>query len=346
VLAGDWTTAGGAGTSGIGQLRALRDRNLRAALLQLDILSHLRQGPHNLDPAVQDLINSGELAQVELTDDVRARLVVCRTPKVLQHAPDLPSGIRAQRVVIESATIARSAAASSRRLFGRRPLWAPAGPDGRRLLATALAEDPLADGSPADQLTALDLPGTVDPRQWRLDRRGPRADRPVVGRRCPGGRAEWQRLCAELPDGERVDVRLLDADGSAERSFGRAGVPRAWLVYGPAEVSLRSFLYQVDFYLHLPRPDAPADPDPDVLAALAAGCVVLLPSRYAAAFGDAAVYCDATDVPATVRRLHGDKAALRAQAARGPEFVRRHHGHEVYAERAAKLATQGHPARG
>ena len=79
---------------------------------------------------------------------------------------------------------------------------------------------------------------------------------------------------------------------------------------------------------------------------LAAGCVVLLPSRYAAAFGDAVVYCDATDVPETVRRLHADKAALRAQAARGPEFVRRHHGHEVYAERAARLATQGHPVHG
>jgi len=294
---------------------------------------------------VQDLINLGELAQVELTDDVRARLVICRTPKVLQHAPDLPSGIRAQRVVIESATIARSAAASSRRLFGRRPLWAPAGPDGRRLLTAALAEDPLADGAPTDLLTALDLPATVDPGQWRLDRRGPRADRPVVGRRCRGGRAEWLRLRAELPDDGRMDVRLLDAEGTAERSFGRPGAPRSWLVYGPAEVSLRSFLYQIDFYLHLPRPDAPADPEPDVLAALAAGCVVLLPARYAAAFGDAAVYCEAAEVPETVRKLHADKPALRAQAARGPEFVRRRHGHEGYAERAARLATQGHPAR-
>jgi hypothetical protein len=345
VLAGDWTTAGGAGAAGIGQLRALRDKKLRAALLHLDVLAHLRQGPRNLDPAVQDLINSGELTQVELTDDVRARLVVARSARVLQHAPDLPSGIRAQRVVIESATVSRSAAASSRRLFGRRPLWAPAGPDGRRLLTAALAEDPLADGAPGDQLTAVDLPGTVDPAQWRLDRRGPRADRPVVGRRCRGGRAEWQRLRGEIPDGARVDVRLLDADGTAPRSFGRAGAPRSWLVYGPAEVSLRSFLYQVDFYLHLPRPDAPADPDPDLLAALASGCVVLLPYRYAATFGDAAVYCEANEVPETVRLLHQDRASLRAQASRGPEFVRRHHPHEVYADRAAQLATQGHPAR-
>ena len=346
VLAGDWTTAGGAGVAGIGQLRALRDRGLRAALLHLDVLAHLRQGPRNLDPAVQDLINSGEVVQVELTDDVRTRLVVARSARVLQHAPDLTSGIRAQRVVIESAVVSRSAAASSRRLFGRRPLWAPAGPDGRRLLTAALAEDPLAEGPPADLLTAVDLPGTVDAAHWRLDRRGPRADRPVVGRRCRGGRVEWQRLRDELPDSGRVDVRLLDTDGTADRSFGRRGAPRAWLVYGPAEISLRSFLYQVDFYLHLPRADDPADPDPDLLAALAAGCVVLLPYRYAATFGEAAVYCDPAEVPDTVRRLHENRQALQKQAARGPEFVRRHHGHDLFAEKAARLATQGHPTRG
>ena len=332
VLAGDWTPAGGAGTAGIGQLRALTARGQRAALLQLDALTNLRDGPRNLDGNVQDLINAGELTQVELTDDVRARLVVVRSARVLQHAPDLPCGVRAQRVVIESSVSSRSATAAARRLFGRRPLWAPAGPDGRRLLAAALD---------ADLLTGVDLPGTVDAAQWRLDRRGPRADRPVVGRHCRGGRAEWRRLREELPDTARVDVRLLDGAGSATGAFGRFGPPRSWLVYGPAEVSLRSFLYQVDFYLHLPEADTPADPDPDVLAALAAGCVVVLPYRYSATFGDAAIYCEPSEVPQTVAALHRNRSALCEQSARGPRFVHHHHGHELYAERVSRLATRG-----
>jgi hypothetical protein len=333
VLAGDWTTAGGAGATGTGQLRALTARGQRAALLHLDVLANLRQGPKNLDASVQEMINSGDLVQVEITDDVRARLVVCRSTKVLQHAPDLDSGVRAQRVVIEAGAVSRSAASAARRLFGRRPRWAPAGPEGRRLLAEAL------DG---DGLTALDLPGTVDPGQWRLDRRGPRADRPVVGRTCHGGgRAEWRRLRDELPDSAKVDVRLLDSDGTAERAFGRFGAPRGWLVYGPAEVSLRSFLYQIDFYLHLPLPGTPADPSPEVLTALAAGCVVVLPRRYASTFGEAAVYCEPDEVPETIRTLHEDRGRLREQSARGPEFVRRHHGHERFAERVIQLATQG-----
>jgi O-antigen biosynthesis protein len=331
VLAGDWTTAGGAGIGGIGQLRALTARRQRAALLHLDELANLRAGPHNLDPAVQELVNRGELTQVELTDDVRARLVVARSARVLEHAPDLPSGVRAQRVIIEDAAVVPAAAAAARRLFGHQPLWAPAGADGRRLLARA-----------TDVAVAkLDLPSTLDAAQWRLDRRGPRADRPVVGRQCRGGRAEWRRLRDELPDSARVDVRLLDAGGTADGSFGRFGPPRGWLVYGPDDVSLRSFLGQIDFYLHLPPDDEPADPVPDVLTALAAGCVAVLPYRYAPAFGEAAVYCAPDEVPDTVGRLHADRRALREQGARGADFVRRHHAHELYAERVARLATQG-----
>ncbi|WP_307872787.1 glycosyltransferase family 2 protein [Paractinoplanes ovalisporus] len=330
VLAGDWTPAGGAGVAGIGQLRALAARGLRAALLHLDVLTHLREGPRDLDRCVQELVNTGELTQVELTDDVRARLVVARSARVLQHAPDLPSGVRAQRVVIEDAAVTESAATAAVRLFGRRPLWAPAGADGRRLLA---------DGDAA--LARLDLPSTLDAAQWRLDRRGPRADRPVIGRHCRGGRAEWRRLRDELPDSARLDVRLLDAAGSAPRSFGRFGPPRSWLVYGPGDVSLRSFLYQIDFYLHLPPDSEPADPDADVLAALAAGCVAVLPYRYAPTFGEAAVYCSPDEVPETVGRLHANRRALRDQGERGADFVRRHHAHELYAERIAWLASQG-----
>jgi hypothetical protein len=333
VLAGDWTTAGATGTAGTGQLRALTARGQRAALLQLDALTNLREGPRNLDPAVQDLINAGELTQVELTDDVRARLVVVRSSRVLQHAPDLTGGVRAQRVIIESSTASRSAAAAARRLFGRRPLWAPAGPDGRRRLAETLDGD--------DQITGVDLPGTVDATVWRLDRRGPRTDRPVIGRHCRGGRAEWRRLREELPDSARLDVRLLDGAGSAPGAFGRFGPPRSWLVYGPAEVSLRSFLYQVDFYLHLPESDTPADPDPDLLTALAAGCVLVLPYRYASTFGEAAVYSEPDEVAQTVGSLHRDRKALREQSARGPRFVHSHHGHDLYAARIARLATRG-----
>ena len=330
ILAGDWTTAGGTAGAGAGQLRALAARGLRVALLQLDVLTNLLGGPQDLDPGTQRLINDGELTQVELADDVRARLLVVRSAAALDHAPDGPSGVRAQRVVVETGSPSAASTAASRRLFGQAPLWAPTGPDGRRQLTEA---------AEPGTLTALDLPGTIDVAGWQLDRRGPRADRPVVGRHCrDASRAEWHRLRAEIPDSSWIDVRLLDDGGTAGPAFGKFGAPRSWLVYGPHDVTLRSFLYQVDFYLHLPAPESPADADPDVLAALAAGCVVVLPYRYAPTFGDAAVYCSTDEIPDTIRLLHGNRRALRAQSERGPDFVRRNHNHALYAERVAALS--------
>ncbi len=326
VLAADWT----APDAGLGQLRALRGRGLRVALLHLDDLNRLRHGLANLDPEVQDAVNAGAADQVELGDDVRARLVVVRSPAVLRHPPTAAGAIRADRVVIEAnaAVATRRCVASSRRLFGADPLWAPPGPAGRSALAATPGGLPLTD---------VDLPGTVDVAGWRLDRRGPRADRPVVGRHCLGDRAEWQRLRDELPDHARIDVRLLDGTGAASRAFGRGGPPKSWLVYTAADLNLRSFLYQVDFYLPLPAAAAPADAEPAVLAAMAAGCVAVLPARYADTFGDAAVYCPPDALADTIRTWHGRRTALRQQSTRGRDFVRQHHGHDRYAERVVAL---------
>jgi hypothetical protein len=327
VLGGDWTAAGGAARAGVGRIRALMARGLRTALLHLDVVAHLRHELANLDAGVQDLINAGAVEQVELDDDVRVRLVVAQSTDVLSHAPD-GSGIRADQVVIESSAASAAAARAGRRLFGVEPVWAPPGPAGRRALTATPGGVPLA---------AVDLPGTVETAAWRLDRRGPRADRPVVGRCCHGGRDEWRRLSAGLPDPGRVDVRLLDGTGAAARAFGRSGPPYGWLVYTPADVSVRSFLYQLDYYLPLPAAEQYTDPDPELLTALAAGCVAVLPPPFAETFGDAAVYCAPDDTTDTVRAWHGRRAALSEQSERGRAFVRRQHSPELYAERIATL---------
>jgi hypothetical protein len=134
-----------------------------------------------------------------------------------------------------------------------------------------------------------------------------------------------------------VDVRLRDDAGTAARAFGKPGPPRGWLIYAPAEVSLRSFLYQVDFYLPAPSERVSTDADPAVLTALAAGCVAVLPPRFAETYGDAAVYCTPERVAATVRALHARPAALCEQSDRGRHFVKQRHGHDLFAERVAVL---------
>ncbi|MEV6489221.1 glycosyltransferase family A protein, partial [Actinoplanes sp. NPDC051633] len=75
LLVADWTRE----DAGLGQVRALKDRGLRVMLLHLG-------SEDDLDPRTQEAVNDGEAELVDLTDDVRARLVVIRDPGVLAAA--------------------------------------------------------------------------------------------------------------------------------------------------------------------------------------------------------------------------------------------------------------------
>jgi hypothetical protein len=298
LLVADWTRE----DAGLGQLRALKDRGLRVMMLHLG-------SEDDLDGRAQAAINDGEAELADLSDDVRARLVVVRDPGILPARGR--SGIRATRVVLEGLTVDKEKAHS---LFGAEPQWAPAGPHSRAALGVR-------------PKTELDVPATIDADRWRVDRRDARPGRAVVGRQCAGD--EWRRLHRELPDHPALDIRL--------RTALPPEAPGSWLIYATTDLSRRAFLQQVDFYLGLPAERTPADADPGVLAAMAAGCVVVLPHRYAAAYGDAAVYSTVEALADTVRTLHGRPGSLAEHRDRAVEFVRGSHGHDHYAERISAL---------
>ncbi|WP_328461542.1 glycosyltransferase [Actinoplanes sp. NBC_00393] len=317
ILAGDWTARGDVAWPASERVRALAVPGRAVALLHLAGLA----APADLDPALQELINSGRVDQVMLDDEVSARLVVVHGPGVLAFAPGTAARIRADRVVVEAdpewVGAAGPCAAEAYRLFGVVPHWAPAGPAERAALA---------DGPLGTRPAPADLPGTVNLGRWRLHRPGPRSDRPVLGRIC---RTEPE--LRTLPDATCLDVRVLD------RTRARYRPPQSWLVYRPSDVDTRVFLHQLDFYLHFPAEDSPVVAVPELVIALAAGCVPVLPDRYEPLFGTAAVYCGPDQVAAVVTDLHSRPEDLGAQRARGLDLVRRAHHHDRYAEAIAKL---------
>ncbi|MEU4421024.1 glycosyltransferase [Actinoplanes sp. NPDC024001] len=320
VLAGDWSARGDVAWPAGERVRSLTRPGRTVALLHLAELSRVAGKPATLDPTLQEMVNSGVVDQVVLTDEVHARLVVVHGPGVLAFAPGITGRIRADRVVIEAdprwATAAGPCAAEAHRLFGVAPHWAPAGPAERATLALPAA--------PAD------LPGTVNLARWRLHRPGPRSDRPVIGRICalPG---EPRLLQSLLPGSAGLDVRVLDRTGEAGRP------PKGWLLYRPSDVDTRAFLHQLDFYLHFPADDVPVVAAAELIVALAAGCIPVLPQRYAPLFGTAAVYSEPEELAATVQRLHRHPEKLLAQSERGLDLVRRNHHHDRYAQAVTAL---------
>ncbi|MEV0898986.1 glycosyltransferase family A protein [Actinoplanes sp. NPDC049802] len=327
ILAGDWSARGDLSWPAAERVQALLRPGRSVAVLHLDELAGVASRPARIDPALQQMINAGVVDQVMLADEVYARLILVHGPAVLGFAPGTPSAVRGALVVVEAdpawSPAAAHCAAEARRLFGVEPLWAPTGPSSRGELAA---------GPFGARLAPADLPGTVNLRRWRLHRPGPRADRPVIGRICAGGPDEWQRLRGALPRSPELDVRILDLNKKSPHPAD------GWLVYRASDLDTRGFLQQLDFYLHLPPDDDPAGPAcPEVLVAMAAGCVPVLPHRFSPAFGTAAVYATGADVPALITGLHADPAALLAQSERGLAFVQTHHQHARYADAVATL---------
>ncbi|GAA1631163.1 glycosyltransferase family A protein [Actinoplanes couchii] len=323
ILAGDWRAHSDASWSVAERVLALVEPGRTVAVLHLDTLAGVAGKPAGLDPDLQQMINTGIVDQVVLADDVHARLVLVHDPAVLGFAPGTASGIRAAKVVIEAdpawLPAAAHCAGEARRLFSVEPHWAPTDPAGREHLGAVLT-----------RVTGTDVPGTVNLRRWRLHRSGPRADRPVIGRVHSGGAGDWRRLVDTL-GGTGVDVRILALTPPA------GPVPDGWLVYQAADVHLRGFLHQLDFYLYLPSDVPETATCPEILTAMAAGCVPVLPPGHAVVYGQAALYADPAEVATVVESLHRGPAALLTQSERALRFLEDHHQHRHYADAVAAL---------
>ncbi|MGK5678757.1 glycosyltransferase [Actinoplanes sp. URMC 104] len=149
---------------------------------------------------------------------------------------------------------------------------------------------------------AVALPDTdwheiVDVAEWDLERR-PRSTVPVVG--------VHGRLDADLP---RLHVRTPGADESP-----------------------REFLAAIDFFVHLHEAY-----DRRVLEAMAAGVPVVAPPRFRPMFAEAAAYTHPAGLTDLVLRLHSDRPAYEALAARGRSFVTEHYGRASHIARLASL---------
>ena len=148
-------------------------------------------------------------------------------------------------------------------------------------------------------LTRDDLPPIVDSAGWmRHPGRGHRgaADRrhgPVRRGGLAGrsARTRWRRSAVSPTSTSGCGCPI------GRRPRPASACPRTWLVYAAADIAPRPFLHQLDFYLHFPHPQAAETLSRPALEAAAVGCVVVLPERSAALYGDAAVYCAPDGVP-------------------------------------------------
>ncbi|MEU4687829.1 glycosyltransferase family 2 protein [Actinoplanes sp. NPDC023714] len=335
VVAADWRFLAGTQRAALAEVRALRRAGLAVAIMHLESLRSVHRQRRSLSPGVQQLINTGQVTQVLESDRIEAGLLLVRQPEVLQFAPEGGCGLRPRRVLLaadraparpdgsDRRYTVEAASAAVRRLYGVDPLWCPQDAGVRALLEGA-------------DLTEFDLSITVRPEDVRRPLPDP-AGPPVVGLDlCDAG--EWASdLAAILAvprrcKGADVRVRL------PENPLRPGTLPVDWLVYEAGDLDPRTFVAQLDFYLHFPPDQAPELLSRPALEAAATGCVVLVPERLRDAYGDAAVACRPADVPKVIRRFQTEPRRWAEQSRRARAAIARDHRPDVLAERIGALA--------
>ncbi|MEV7622861.1 glycosyltransferase [Actinoplanes sp. NPDC089786] len=324
VLAGDWRFATGPVRSAVDEIRALRDAGMRVGIVQQDTFRAAYRRRLPLCAAIQGLVDAGVADQVGLSDACTAELLLVRQAAVLQFAADEPAQLRAGRVLVVADRApqghydTRTCTARVRRVFDLTAVWWPRDPGVRAALRAADPDLPIAE---------RDLPAIIDADGWVATRAGATADRPIAGADlCDTEAAGPIGVLGRLSD---MDVRLRLADGPPGTSA--PGVPTSWLIFPAGAVAPKAFLHQLDFYLHVPGPAAAGTFSRPALEAAAAGCVVVLPERSAALYGDAAIYAEPEAVPDLIRRYAADPALFAEQSRRARQVVAKAHRPEQFA---------------
>jgi hypothetical protein len=345
VLAADWRFAEGAHRAAIEEIRALADHGLRVAILHVEGYRVVTNRRKPVARAIQELVNDGVCDQIFPYERVRADLLIVRHPTPLQFPTDEPCAIRPRRVLIVADRAPARAdgidrryttadcTEAARRLFEVDPHWCPQDADVRAALRV---HDRYVE------LTPYDFPSVVDTARYAAvrDRAG---EVPIVGADLCDA-ASWP---ADAEDSVAVLRRLRGADVRVRRPDHPDGVAvsldKSWLVYAAGDLDPRTFVHQLDFYLHFPHPRAVETCSHPALEAAAAGCVVLVPERFAAFYGDAAVYCTPDQAQATVERYQADRALYAEQSRRARAVAAKAHHRRRYLDRIEALLQAPQP---
>jgi glycosyltransferase involved in cell wall biosynthesis len=346
VLVADWRFLQGPQQSALQEIRALIARGLRVAVLQIESLRPPAKRRWPLCGPLQQLVNDGRVDQVLPGDENRAELVIVRHAAVLQFPPGDECLLRGRQVLIvadeapgrlgdeDRRYVPADCSRTALRMFGTEPLWCPQDPQVRAVLRGETLE-----------LTPYDLPAVVDGERWAAPRTGATKRPAVIGTDlCDEGvwPGDVRAAVAVYDEVGRGDVRLRLPDWP--RTGFHPGGPRSRLVYEAGDLDQRAFVHQLDFYLHFPSPDRIETFSRPALEAAALGCVVVMPERHAAVFGDAAVYCGPGEAEATIQRYHGDPELYAEQSRRARAVVVKAHHPQLFVDRIAGIVTAPHPA--
>ena len=293
-------------------------------------------------PRISDLLRDGVAELARADEEVAARLLVIRQPRIFTEDLPTPPRVTAERTLMvinqppgdaENPFRYYDFAAVRDRVhgyFGPEVVWAP---------ISSQVRDQVREVAPDAHLAAADWHEIIDVAHWWQDRDGFVGDVPVIGRHGRADPVKWPRDPAEIlgayPETGDMRVRFLGGGEIAVKRLGRR--PDNWDVIRFGVERPDEFLRTIDFFVYFHDPEWLEAFGRTILEAMASGVPVIIGEHFRPIFDDAALYSTPAAAPDLVRELYQDPDRYRAVAVRAREFAERRYGHQSHLTRLAEF---------
>jgi hypothetical protein len=338
AILSDFRYPGGTSASIAAEVRAQARAGLTTVLVHVRS-PHLRKD-RPFHPLITGLIRDGSAYLAADGEQVAARLLVVRQPRIFTEDPATPPPVRAGRAVMvlnqapgdagDPARYYDFAAVRDRveGLFGAGIEWAPISPQVRAEVLRA---------EPGAVLTGTDWHEIIDGSQWWSDHSKQVGTVPVIGRHGRPDPVKWPRTRQELlqayPDTPDIRVRVLGGGELAAEILGRK--PANWEIIEFGSCEPAEFLRGIDFFVYFHDPDLIEAFGRTIMEAMAAGVPVIVGEHFRPLFADAALYTTPAGVVPLVRELYADRERYRSISLRGREFIESRYGYPSHLRRLA-----------
>lgn len=351
VLMSDLGLPGGTTASNLTEIQANESHGLTTGLI------------HNRNPRFADegvnpkflAVHSPLTRLITAGERVTTDLLVIKYPPTAREIPDVfpEITVRGEIVMVANQTPMTSYSGSDRRLvyeigqvdaevrrvFGRAPLWVPAGPAVREVLVAH-------HGSEIAQirLGEQDWVEIIDQARWRRSGRPVGiGERPVrIGRHGRDSQWKWPSTAAGIvevyPADPNVEVRILGGAAVAAERLG--SLPANWKIWEFDEVPPAQWLSELDVFVSFPHPDMIEAFGRTLLEAMAVGVPVVTDTRFAGVFGDAVIACTPDQALNRVSELMADSLLYEEMVQRGEQLVRDRFGFDAHLSRMRSLGVR------
>lgn len=345
IFAGDWTKKGGPQNSMMEEIAALRAVGLKVAILNLEAARFMSKTGKLLNDQIQELVNSGDVAQVFYDDPVSAEIMLLRYPPILQFPPNDSSRVDVNHLYIvanqapseidgsDIRYLVNDCTANAEFMFNTNVSWIPQGPQAREAIAPYLS---------SDELEPFNSPGILAPSEWEKTVGKRRSNRkPVIGRHSRDDSMKWPDNEVDLlnayPISDRVSVRVMGGGKTPLKVLDRTEPPANWEILERDEEPVVNFLHSLDFFVFFQHPLAIEAFGRSILEAIAANLVVILPKHYEEVFGPAAIYAEPADVERLVEEYWSDTELYDRQIRIAREHLETQFTHEAFSNRILSL---------